>query len=358
MEGVSQGVFTLRGAYRLTDGARVFWQQMTPPPTLVAHSLTEKILPQLEAVTPLNMVLRLIHGGWLAYLSPDLAQALMRACARWIPLSGAWGLWGAAIAASRRYLPDTPYWRCWQTLEEARLLRWEGRLADQQRMLGDLIQRAGSLGYFDLYAQALLEWGLSAILRDQKAEAAETAEKAAALFQRHGDTLNMERARLVQARALLEIAPQQTLDLVQSLGSQVAGAAALAGEANLQLDHPAAAVRWATQAVELTAPGSINRGRAVHLLALALAAAGETLIALDYQQQAINLLIHTPDLLGMVRAYHNLGVLYWRLGDQDQAHKIWQQGLASALQIQDGAVLQSLRRNLRDPDAPLPLSAS
>jgi tetratricopeptide (TPR) repeat protein len=159
-------------------------------------------------------------------------------------------------------------------------------------------------------------------------------------------------AVLVGARALIPTDPQAALARIEPLTARVDNAASLACELSLEVGQLDDAVYYANQAVNLTEPDTPNYGRALSMLALSLHADGHFEDALDCQQEAINVLglRTTKDVLGLARAYNNLGVIQYSLKEIDKARSAWQEALDLLRALQDAAGLRVVRANLKLSD--------
>ena len=307
------------------------------------HTYVTKFIEINQRSDDLRIWLTLLTSGLTPYLDPEDTRRLLNYCAIAIALMSRWNDWIEVLRTLEHDLPDTPYWRCWLELEQARLLRWQGRFADDLRKLGDIIQRTGNLGFFDIYARALLEFGLVASYREQ-ATALDAIQDAERNFQRLTYPLGIDLARITRARLLLPHDPEDALRIVQSI--PLDAALIIASEAALQLQDWQAAVQYATRIVEQTPLHSPMYGRVLSLLARTLWHTNELLLALDYQQQAINILNTSSDMVGLTRALNNLGVIYDSLNEREKAKETWETALKLCLRLQDAVALDAIRYNL------------
>lgn len=332
-------------ALQLTEAAAYFIQSR--PDIVQAVDFASIVQHFLGTSTQRDQVfffcLELLTAGWLQWLKGDQRMALLNACAMQIALKGGWAEWAQVLQRIKAHLPDTPYWRGWQDLEQARWLRWQGQFAEDVKRLQEIIQRAGTLGFFDIYARALLEFGLVASYREHPA-ALEACTDAEATFQRLQMPFGVQLARLTHARLLLRSQPEQALHLATEMELPIA--ATVACEAALILERWQAAIHHASATLEQTPAQSAVYGRALSLMARALWHASDLLLALDYQQQAINILSMGADLVGLTRALNNLGVIYDALGERHKAKEAWEATLKLCLGLQDAAALEIIRHNL------------
>jgi len=340
---VNRYIFTLgqdeRSHYWLTPEAAALATEITPQGVL----LDSAIINLLEA--PTADLITLLECGLLAYLSAELHPRVLDAAAAWVAELGFWEQWRSVL---HNMETPSPYRACWRAVELARVERWLGQLAASTRRLHDLVKEAGEQGFFDLQARCYLELAQIALYRQSWAAVASYAEHAQTFYARPGYEAEHTRARLAAAAAAVYLAPDHVMHFLDAdMIQNNARAAGIACESALQRGDLEQAIHFAHQTVASAPDSTSQHGRALGLLATAHQIAGQTRAALDYQQQAVNILTLTSDIIGLARAYNNLAVLYHGLNEKPRARDCWQTAFDMLLPLQDSAAMQVVRENMR-----------
>jgi tetratricopeptide (TPR) repeat protein len=295
----------------------------------------------------------LLRVGLAEWFTEAVGRRLLNALAVRVAKLGLWEAWaGVWENLGTVRCIDASWLELWRNLEAARQKRWHGELAESFRMLQVVVQEARSHAFSDLYGRCLLEMSIIASLREDWPTASEAAEDAESTFAQLQWDSEQAQAVLVGARALIPTDPHAALARIEPLTAKYDNAASLACELSLEIGHLDDAVYYANQAVNLTEPDTPNYGRALSMLALSLHADGHFEDALDCQQEAINVLglRTTKDVLGLARAYNNLGVIQYSLKEIDKARNAWQAALDLLRALQDAAGLRVVRANLKLSD--------
>ncbi len=349
-ELVQKHILMVREQYRLTPHARLFL--LSQPnlkveiDSLIQASLNDIRRIQHEARSWLVM----FHHGLQNYISPDMQMHLLKKLSLVIPAVGLWEHWKTTL----EQLQLDPVWRLF---EEARFLRWQGQFARSMQILTQVVQQMGQQGDFYGYAHALLELALVSMYRNETRAALMAIQDAEKVLRRIQDGYGLQTAKKLQARVFLSSDPQTALMLLKNLTEQDASVLSLMCEAALHLEQPEDAVEYAWQAVRLAEQDSPHHGRALCLLAMALREHKNQQTALNIQQQAVNLLSMTTDMIGLARARNNLGVLYYEDKNDVLAKSQWRAALDLFLKLQDAVGLQTVRANMNTNSTQiLPLS--
>ncbi|MBZ0310765.1 MAG: hypothetical protein K8I82_32200, partial [Anaerolineae bacterium] len=338
-ELVQKHILTVRQQYYLTPNARLFL--LSQPnlsielDILIQASLNDLRRIQQEARSWLVM----FHNGLKNYISTDTQNHLLKKLSLVIPAVGLWESWKGIL----EQISIDP---AWQQFEEARFLRWQGQLARSKQLLPQVVHRMGQQGDFYGYAQALLELALVSLYRNVSQAALMAIQDAEKVLLRLQDMYGLQMAKKLQARVFLSSDPQAALTLLKNLTEQDASVLSLMCEAALNLGQAENAVEYAWQAVRLAEQDTPHHGRALCLLAMALRADQNQQTALNIQQQAVNLLSMTTDMIGLARARNNLGVLYYEDKNDVLAKSQWRAALDLFLRLQDAVGLQTVRANL------------
>lgn len=329
---VQHHVLTVDDVYCISPSARQFLEKQA-----VHLAYDDLVIQSLNR--DVRLWLLMLANGFNSYVSSSVLEMLIRQISPTIPKLGLWGHWQAIITQLKPSLNAVVV-----EYEEARLLRWRGQFENALALLNNLIQKTEEQD--NLHGYALLELGLVLVYRDDYGAALNAVQKAAKIFQQLQNKDGLIEVQKLQARILLYSDPQEALNILAHLPEKDASAMVSACEAALFVQETDFALDFAWQALQLSEHDSPHYGRALSTLATVLHAQKEHKTALDYQQQAVNVLDMTIDMVGLARARNNLGVLYYDLKKPILAKSNWRIALDLFAAIQDTVGLKTVQANL------------
>jgi tetratricopeptide (TPR) repeat protein len=338
---VQKHILVVNQTHHLSPHARQFLLRKPHHVAELDHLIHASLKDMRRVQSEARSWVLMLCNGLQGYISQEALVLLMKKLSLVIPATGLWEFWKTAIQVNRPYLD--PFWL---DFEEARFLRWQGQFVQSMRLLRTVIQKLGEQGDFYGYAHALLELALAALYRNQISAALSAVKDAQQVFRRLDDHHGLQMATKLQARALLHTDPQATVDLLKSLPEQDASVLSAICEAALLIGRTEDAVAYAWQAAQLTESATPHHGRVLCLLAMALRADQQHSLAIDYQQQGVNVLNMTVDMIGLARARNNLGVLFYEEDNLVLAKANWRAALDLLSTLQDSVGLQTVRANL------------
>ncbi len=334
-ELVQQHVLLVEAGYRISPSAKQFVQTQAPRLALDALVVAADVRQNTRGW------LRLLLNGLHLYVAPETLTQLMQNLSWVIPQAGLWESWKTVMT----YLKSI-YHPTWVVFEEARYLRWRGQFEESLVSLLSVAQEMSQQGDFAGYGRALLETGIVQLYRYELTAALVALQDAEKIFRRLNNVAGIMASQKLQARVLMRSEPEKTLKILEHLAEQDAAAFTTACETLLLLGDTENAVKYAHHALERVERDSPHHGRALSTLAMALRAHRELPKAIDYQQQAVNMLGMTVDLVGLARARNNLGVLYYESQNPISAKSNWRQAYDLFKMIQDEVGLKTVEANL------------
>ncbi len=349
--------------YRLSDAARSFMNDELQQLMFQAESVKGHLdafaaldVPVSERGRNAQHLIHMLLQGMLNLLSYDVQeQIIWGQLSEEIPFMGLWDQWSQFIAQCEIDVEQTQdYGQLWRLLfEKARLARWFGQLADSQNQMQHVIRHAGETGNFYLYGRGLLELARLYAQREAWSIARSAAHDALPHLR---NAAERKSAELVILRARIALGESTGIDeYLSSFRVDWPAEAISAAEIALLAGFPARAQTYAQRAIDACPLESALLGRSYATLARAYFENGQIDEARDAQQRAINILSMTTDLIGLARAYNNLGVIFYELSRDDQAsisrqqnkaRKAWEKAQQILLSLQDATALQVIRTNL------------
>jgi tetratricopeptide (TPR) repeat protein len=289
-----------------------------------------------SAPHPIRLWLHLLNNGLDQHLHMDTLKWLLRRLSR--EMTGHWLLWEATL----QQLKSVP--GIWLDYEKARVLRWQGQLIQSGQLLSQMIPAMGAAGDFEAYACGLVELATVYSYRSHFDAARAALNDAYHYFDRVQDASGLLQVNLLLARLS---PPDEALTLLKGIPQQTAAVYSALCEAALRMPDAKQAVHYAEQAIDHTEPNTAAYGRMLAMLARATHEAGDLRNALAYQEQSVNVLMQTQDVMGLARAKNNLGVLYHDAGEDDAVVKsVLRTAYDDFLRLQDAEGLQTVRLNL------------
>ncbi|NJL93665.1 MAG: tetratricopeptide repeat protein [Anaerolineae bacterium] len=311
--------------------------------------------PDTISAAGAELAILLLEGGILKHIPAQSVARLFRQVECAALVTEHWSAWENTLLSVP--LPQGIYWENWANLQEARSLRWRGRLTDSANQLRRTIASCGALGFFDLYADALVEYALAMLYLGEPQSAHENLRQAEGVYGRQPQgPLRYARMKrilgVVEAFAKPErFLSERTNATEMDFTASYAGALAAVALGKTQLS-----ATLARQAVAAAQPGSLNQARALMLVAQALWRLEVAQDALGYQVRSVNVLQRNQDWVGLVRSYNNLAVIQAGLGRIDEARATLGDALDLLLSLQDPLALQAVQQNLEALDQQRPLS--
>jgi tetratricopeptide (TPR) repeat protein len=301
-----------------------------------AQQLAEAILSRAALPDADGLACTLLSYG--LYLPRPLAASLELAklARQKVTRSRQWQGWLAVLEWLDQHEPVLAQDKLWVWTEEAIALRINGRFDDALAKIVTVVQYAQQRGETWALVKGLTEestvWfyrGDAELAAQKAAEAYETA------LASHADEPMLEKAAFAAAQALSQFDPAQARPWLDRIKQRGAPEWDLIARIELSTDRPKAALAAAQKSVALLNIEDPDYPRSVGLLARALAANGALSQAIDYFQQALNLLHHRQDGVGLARMHNNLGVAYLQQDVPELAQEQFEQALALHTALQD-----------------------